>query len=177
VLETVAVVLCNASPLMALGKLNRLDLFAGLFGEVQVPRAVYDEVVIQGLTRGAPDALTVRLFWQRQQWPIVDLPETLLSAYVPPVVLDSGETDVLALAQSLANPLVLLDDEVARAEARRLKLRLCGTLGILVRAHRQGLLSFDQTELLVREIAARPDIWIAARLCEQVLASLHRTAP
>lgn len=172
-----AVVLCNASPLMALGKLNRLDLFAGLFGEVQVPRAVYDEVVIQGLTRGAPDALTVRLFWQRQQWPIVDVPETLLSAYVPPVVLDSGETDVLALAQSLANPLVLLDDEVARAEARRLKLRLCGTLGILVRAHRQGLLSFDQTELLVREIAARPDIWIAARLCEQVLASLHRTAP
>ena len=172
-----AVVLCNASPLMALGKLNRLDLFAGLFGEVQVPRAVYDEAVIQGLTRGAPDALTVRLFWQRQQWPIVDVPETLLSAYVPPVVLDSGETDVLALAQSLANPLVLLDDEVARAEARRLKLRLCGTLGILVRAHRQGLLSFDQTELLVREIAARPDIWIAARLCEQVLASLHRTAP
>jgi predicted nucleic acid-binding protein len=173
----VAVVLCNASPLIALGKLNRLDLFAGLFGEVQVPRAVYDEVVMQGLTRGAPDALTVRLFWQRKQWPIVDVPETLLSAYVPPVVLDPGETDVLALAQSLANPLVLLDDEVARAEARRLKLRLCGTLGILVRAHRQGLLSFDQTELLVREIAARPDIWIAARLCEQVLASLHRTAP
>ena len=172
-----AVVLCNASPLMALGKLNRLDLFAGLFREIQVPRAVYDEVVMQGLTRGAPDALTVRLFWQRQQWPIVDVPETLLSAYVPPVVLDPGETDVLALAQSLANPLVLLDDEVARAEARRLKLRLCGTLGILVRAHRQGLLSFDQTELLVREIAARPDIWIAARPCEQVLASLHRTAP
>ncbi len=171
-----AVVLCNASPLIALGKLNRLDLFAGLFGEVQVPRAVYDEVVMQGLTRGAPDALTVRLFWQRKQWPIVDVPETLLSAYVPPVVLDPGETDVLALAQSLANPLVLLDDEVARAEARRLKLRLCGTLGILVRAHRQGLLSFDQAELLVREIAARPDIWIAARLCEQVLASLHRTA-
>jgi predicted nucleic acid-binding protein len=90
------------------------------------------------------------------------------------VVLDPGELEVLVLAQSLADPLVLLDDEVARAEARRLKLQLCGTLGILVRAYRQGLLSFDQTELLIREIAARPDIWIAARLCEQVLASLRR---
>jgi predicted nucleic acid-binding protein len=59
----------------------------------------------------------------------------LLSAYTPPVVLDPGETEVLALAQSLADPLVLLDDKVARAEARRLKLRLCGTLGILVRAY------------------------------------------
>lgn len=172
-----AAVLCNASPLMTLGKLNRLDLFAGLFDEVQIPRAVYNEVVTQGLTRGAPDALTVRLFWQRQEWPIVDVPQALLSAYVPPVVLDPGETELLALAQSLANPLVLLDDEVARAEARRLKLQMCGTLGILVRAHRGGLLSPVQTELLIHEIAARPDIWIAARLCEQVLASLHQVGP
>ena len=169
-----SVVLCNAGPLMALGKLNRLDLLAGLFGQVQIPRAVYDEVVTQGLIRGAPDALTVRLFWQRQQWPIVDVPEALPSAYGPPVVLDPGETEQLALAQSLADPLVLLDDEVARAEARRLKLRLCGTLGILVRAYRKDLLSLDQVELLIREIAARPDIWIAARLCEQVLASLSK---
>ena len=36
-------------------------------------------------------------------------------------------------------------------EARRLKLRLCGTLGILVRAHLRGLLSLDQAELLMRE--------------------------
>jgi len=167
-----SVVLCNAGPLMALGKLNRLDLLAGLFGQVQISRAVYDEVVTQGLVRGAPDALTVRLFWQRQQWPIVDVPEALLSAYVPPVVLDPGETELLALAQSLADPLLLLDDEVARAEARRLELRLCGTLGILARACRKDLLSLDQVELLIREIAARPDIWIASRLCEQVLASL-----
>ena len=169
-----AAVLCNASPLIALGRLNRLDLLAGLFDEVQIPRGVYDEVVAQGLIRGAPDALTVRLFWQRQQWPVVDVPQALLSAYVPPIVLDPGETEVLALAQSLVYPLVLLDDEIARAEARRLNLRLCGTLGILVRAHRGGLISLDQVELLIREIAARPDIWIAARLCEQVLASLRQ---
>jgi predicted nucleic acid-binding protein len=167
-----SVVLCDASPLMTLGKLSRLDLLVGLFSEVQIPRAVYDEAVTQGPVRGAPDALTVRLFWQRQQWPVIDVPEALLSAYAPPVVLDPGETEVLALAQSLANPLVLLDDEIARAEARRLKLRLCGTLGILVMAYRGGLLSLDQAELLIREIAVRPDIWISARLCEQVLVSL-----
>ena len=166
-------VLCNASPLMALGKLNRLDLLANLYGEVQIPRAVYDEVVTRGLERGASDALTVRLFWQRQRWPIVNVPDTALSTYVPPVILGPGEIEVLALAQTLTDPLVLLDDEVARAEARRLELHLRGTLGILVHAYRKGLLSFAQAELLIREIAARPDIWIGARLCEQVLASLR----
>jgi predicted nucleic acid-binding protein len=168
-------VLCNSGPLMALGKLNRLDLLANLYGEVQIPRAVYDEAVTQGLVRGAPDALTIRLFWQRQQWPIVDVPEVVLSAYTPPVILGPGETEVLALAQTLTDPLVLLDDEVARAEARRLKLRLRGTLGILVHAYRKGLLSFGQVELLIREVAARPDIWIGARLCEQVLALLRQS--
>jgi len=76
---------------------------------------------------------------------------------------------VLALAQTLAEPLVLLDDETARAEARRVGLHVRGTLGVLAQAHRQGLLSFPQLELLINEIAARPDIWIATRLCEQVL--------
>jgi len=166
-------VLCNAGPLMALGKLNRLDLLVDLYGEVQIPRAVYDEVVTRGLERGAPDALTVRLFWQCQRWPIVDVPDAALFAYTPPVVLDPGEVEVLALARTLTDPLVLLDDEVARAEARRLKLRLRGTLGILVHAYRKDLLSLAQVELLIRGIVARPDIWIGDKLCEQVIASLR----
>ncbi len=70
---------------------------------------------------------------------------------------------------------MLLDDEIARTEARRLGLRLRGTLGILVHTCRKELLSLEQTELLIREIAARSDIWISARLCEQVLASLHQS--
>ncbi|MFQ5614166.1 MAG: DUF3368 domain-containing protein [Anaerolineae bacterium] len=103
----------------------------------------------------------------------MDVPETIRSSYTPPVVLGPGETEVLALAQTLTDPLVLLDDEIARAEARRLNLRLRGTLGILVQAYRQRLLSFDHIELLLHEIAARPDIWIAAKLCDQILSSLR----
>jgi predicted nucleic acid-binding protein len=68
---------------------------------------------------------------------------------------------------------VLLDDEVARSEARRLGLQVCGTLGVLVRAYHRRLLSLEQVELLIREIAVRPDIWISARLCTQVLAALR----
>lgn len=139
-----SVVLCNSGPLMALGKLNRLDLLAELYDEVQVPRAVYNEVVTQGLARGASDALILRLVWLRQGWPVVEVPPEVLSAYEPPVILDPGEREVLALAQTLADPLVLLDDEVARAEARRLELRVRGTLGVLVQAYRRGCFLFTR---------------------------------
>jgi uncharacterized protein len=167
-------VLANSGPLMVLGKLNRLDILAEMYEVVETTRAVYDEVVTQGQARGMADALAVRLFWQRRSWPIVDVPQSALAAYVPPVALDPGETELLALAQTLNDPLVLLDDEVARAEARRLKLRVRGTLGILAQAYSNGRLSFPQVELLMNEIAVRPDIWIAAKLCEQGLASLAK---
>ena len=83
------VVLCNSGPLMALGKLNCLELLANLYGEVRIPKAVYAEVVLQGLVRGAPDAFTVRLFWQRQGWPVVEVPsanaDTVMRLPPPPL--------------------------------------------------------------------------------------------
>ena len=38
-------IVCDAGPLMVLGKLGRLDLLADLYGQVHILRAVYDEVV------------------------------------------------------------------------------------------------------------------------------------
>ena len=88
--------------------------------------------------------------------------------------LGPGETEVLALAQTLPNPLILVDDEVARTEARRLGLSLRGTVGVLVQAYRHGHLSYAQIDLLLQEIALRPDIWISAKLCQQVQDSLSK---
>lgn len=166
-------VLCNSGPLIALGKLNRLELLAELYGQVQIPRAVYGEAVTQGLALGAPDARTIRLFWQAKDWPIINVSAATLAAYRPVIILDPGETEVLALARTIPDVLVLLDDETARGEARRLKLRVRGTLGVLIQAYHSKILSFPEIELLLQEIAARPDIWISARLCEQVLHALH----
>jgi predicted nucleic acid-binding protein len=167
------IVLCNASPLITLGKLNRLELLADLYSEVRITPIVYKEVVTQGLARGAPDALTVRLFWQRHGWPVVEVPSAVLEAYTPSMLLHPGERELLALAQTQTNPLMLLDDEVARAEARRLQLPVRGTLGVLVQAYRAQLLALIHVELLIQEIAVRPDIWVSAKLCEQVLAALR----
>jgi hypothetical protein len=46
-------------------------------------------------------------------------------------------------------------------------------LGLLSQAYYSGILSLPQVELLIQDIAARPDIWIGTRLCEQVLQALR----
>lgn len=173
---TDSLTICNSGPLIYLAKLNRLDLLADLYGSVIIPRAVHDEVVVLGKQRGHVDALTIQLFLRQQRWPITVVPTETLVAYRPAVTLDPGEIEVLAQARTVEDPLVLLDDNTARKEARRLGLRVRGTLGVLVQARRANLLTLGQAELLIEELSNRPDVWISSRLCEQVLEQLQREA-
>jgi predicted nucleic acid-binding protein len=166
-------VLANAGPLMALGKLNRLGLLSGLYGTVHIPRSVYREVVSVGMAQGQPDALSVRLFVERYGWRILEISPEALQSFRSHVVLDEGERELLALSRGLPGCLVLLDDEAARSEARRMGLQPKGTLGVMAQACGQGLLTLEEAEVLIEEIAARPDIWISEKLCRLVLEDLR----
>ena len=114
---------------MALGKLNRLDLLTGLYPIVQIPEVVYNEVVVDGLARGEADAAVVRNFWRQQQWPVVSVHDAVLKAYQPLIALGGGERAVLALAQATPGALALLDDALARREARRIQVQSYGSPG------------------------------------------------
>jgi predicted nucleic acid-binding protein len=164
-------VLVNAGPLIALAKLNRLGLLT-VFGSLCVPLTVYREVVVEGGARGMPDSLHVHLFVEHHEIQIVEGSDLVLESYHPRAVLDPGERELLAIARTLSDSLVLLDDETARAEARSLGLKVKGTLGVLVQAFRSGMIERSEADLLLLEVAERPDIWISAELCQQVRQSL-----
>jgi predicted nucleic acid-binding protein len=52
--------------------------------------------------------------------------------------LDRGEAEVLSLAQELGADLVIIDERLARRHAKRVGLRLTGTLGVLLKAKSLG---------------------------------------
>jgi hypothetical protein len=60
--------------------------------------------VTQGLALGMPDAHTIRLFWRSEGWLIIQVAADTLAACMPPVILDPGATEVLALALTLSEP-------------------------------------------------------------------------
>ncbi|MDM8529615.1 DUF3368 domain-containing protein [Anaerolineales bacterium HSG25] len=61
--------------------------------------------------------------------------------------LDKGEAEVIALAQELKADLTLLDEKEARRVTRRLSIPTLGTVGILIWAKHQGLITTLRTEL------------------------------
>jgi len=81
----------NAGPLIALGKLGWLALLPQLYGPVWLPTAVYNEVVIQGETRSAPDAFLVAETIRQGSLVVVEVSAAELSPDIADLPLDAGE--------------------------------------------------------------------------------------
>ena len=169
-------VFSNAGPLMALGKLGQLELLYRLFGPVGLPTAVYQEVVIRGSQRGYSDALLIEMALHRKQLVVLDVIHDDLPSEIASLPLDAGEKEAIYLATRVPNSLVLLDDLKAREEAKARKLAVKGTIGVMVQAYRNGLVTLDEMGTIFEAIIASDDIWIASGLCREVLNRL-KTEP
>ncbi|MGB3311598.1 MAG: DUF3368 domain-containing protein [Nodosilinea sp.] len=131
---TNAAIVADSSPLIALAIIQQLDLLPQIYPQVLIPPAVWEEVTIKGI--GLPGAQAVsQVTWLTLQAPEPGILEPLL------ILVDRGEAEAIALAQAIPNSTVLLDDAQARRVAERLTLRRIGTLGILRRAKKAGLIA------------------------------------
>jgi len=156
----------DAGPLISLAKLNQLPLLKHLYKRITIPEAVYTEAVEQGLFYGYPDAPLIAAFVRELGEGCVlepsSWPEGLEDAN-----LGRGEKETIALACELGAE-ALIDDGRARRVAREYGLRTRGTLGILARAYKLGLISKEALAELLNVIELREDIWIRPELCEEL---------
>ncbi len=135
------IVVSDSSPLIHLSQIGRLSLLGEIFGELLIPPAVYREVVVEG--HGRPGSREVRdASWIK----VVEVRNEHLKRVLQ-LQLDEGEAEAIVLALETYAGLVLLDDREARLQAKRLGLRVTGTLGILLRARKLGLIGSLREEL------------------------------
>ncbi len=146
----------NATPLIALALLERLDLLRAIFSEIVVPEAVYNEIVAHGLHR--PGAISIA----QARWLQVLSPTATTTIEPLLLGLDVGEMQVLFLARELRPDWVLIDERQARRTARAMGLPVKGTLGILLAAVELGLIS-KQECLEASGILTRNGIRIGAQ--------------
>jgi len=132
----------NSGPLVGLSLAGRLDLLPALFPEFWIPELVFHEVVVAGLGRPGSDALT-NARWSPHVRSSPE-PDPLLIAE-----LDPGEAGVITLALSLSPCMVIIDEKRGRKIAHNIYgLPVKGTAGLIVEAHRRGLLDDVRSTLL-----------------------------
>lgn len=125
-------IVVDTTPLQYLHQLGLLRLLDALFTRVIVPEGVAAELDVG--RAAAADVPDVR----RLGWVEVRLPRSLVHTFTDR--LGRGEREVLALVLEIPGALAVLDDGEARREAMKLGLDLTGTVGILARARRAGLI-------------------------------------
>lgn len=162
------ITISNAGPLITFGKLGQLGLLLKLRSEIIIPREVYNEVVLNGIKLGAPDALSIKRIVDSGRISVEDVvlserDRRLIS------IIDLGEVEVIALAKQKKADWVLIDNEHARKAARVQDLPVRGTIGILIEGFRKEFLNTEEFQFLIEEIKARPDLWISDRLCDFAL--------
>jgi predicted nucleic acid-binding protein len=149
----------NASPLIALSQIDRLDLLTSVASAVRVPRAVLEEV--------APEARAVATVQSGAPYELVD--DVPVDPRVSIWQLGKGETQVLSYALTKPGVGVVLDDRAARRCGKLLQIEMMGTLGIVARAKTLGHIPHAKPVL---EALRSVGLFIDDALVRQVLEHL-----
>lgn len=125
----------NASPLIVLAKADLLETVLQLPQKVLIPDAVALEI------QGCDDVDDPASVWlQNPQSNAFIHNSPLVSEFVAAWGLGAGESSVISLTKTLPDAIAVLDDLAARRCATALGLSVTGTLGLLLRAKREGLI-------------------------------------
>ena len=152
----------NSSPLIVLGKLSSLYLF-----ERMRPNLVIPEGVAHELDQG-PDNDPARVWIHREAVPFLRNLDK-----IPPLIqawdLGNGETEVISWAYVHPEYQAVLDDRAARNCASSLGIQVIGTLGVILLAKQDGILS--QVKPLITRL-----LELGFRIAPELLSTAYRLA-
>ncbi|MFW5781463.1 MAG: DUF3368 domain-containing protein [Bacteroidota bacterium] len=126
------IIISDTSCLIALSKIEKLDLLKDLYNEIIITSDVYQE-----FGGSLPDWIIITEVKDKQKQK--DLEERL----------DKGEASSIALALEIDNATLIIDEIKGRKIAQSFNIDIIGTIGIILLANKKGLIS-DVTSLILR---------------------------
>lgn len=151
-------VVCNTTPVLSLLKIGKLYLLKELYFEVILPEAVWKEVEAGKDKQYYTDLTAIP--WIK----IEKVQNEVALQYLTD--LDEGEAEVIVIAREISADLVIIDETLGRQFAQHFNLTVTGTLGVLLRAKKEGHLS--QIKPLLEELRQQ-GIWLSDRVFQDVL--------
>ena len=163
------IVVSDTTPIISLLKINRLELLKTLFGRVIMPEAVYEELTSNVFFSSEAEAVNGSVFLEMKQ--VSD--KRAVKIFRNVVGIDKGESEAIALAEELGADLILIDERRGRRVAEQMGIALTGTIGVLLRAFDEKLLSGSEVQACVDGLV-RHDIRLNDSLLEIVREHIGR---
>jgi|CXWL01.1.fsa_nt_gi predicted nucleic acid-binding protein len=129
------IIVADATPLIGLASIGRLEVLRELFEEVFIPQAVYDETVTNGRAEGRAKHEV-----ENAPWIYIVQVKDRLAVNLLLDEMDLGEVETIVLAVEMNADWVLMDEKKGRRKLSQLNVPKIGTLGILLRAKELGMI-------------------------------------
>jgi len=141
-------IIVDTSSLIALERINLLPILCKIYKEVVIPESVIKEFG------------NLSLPWLS----IRRVESNLLKLLIAELNLGKGESEVIVLA-SQTGLKIIIDDSKARKVAENIGLKLTGTIGVLMKAERLGLIGSAYGK--VRELREK-GFYVSEELLEDI---------
>lgn len=158
------IVVSDTTPIISLIKIERLNLLNQLFGEIQIPNAVYRELVSNNKYKQEANLIIQTNYIRKvdvKDKKSVDLLKRATG-------LDEGESEAIILSDETNADILLMDEIKGRQIAKQMGLNIMGTIGILITAFEEKLLSADEIKQCI-EILQRTGRYISEQLYKQLM--------
>ncbi|MCM1245237.1 MAG: DUF3368 domain-containing protein [Roseburia sp.] len=163
------IIVADTIPLISLMKCDCLGVLRDLFGEVQLPEAVYTELTSNPKFEKEAIIIANSDFIRRVN--IED--RKSVSLFKRATGLDIGESEAIILSDNIHADFLLMDEVKGRKIALQMGIRIMGTIGILLLAYDSGILSAEDIEEAV-EFLRGSNCHISEKLFEQLLNKISR---
>ena len=139
------IVVSDTTPLISLMKIQCLDVLEPLFGQVLIPDAVFSELTTNPSFQDEASAIRHCDFIRR-----VSVRERMAVDVLRAVSgLDIGESEAIVFAEDVHADVVLMDEAKGRKAAKSKGLFIMGTVGVLLFAFEEHLLSAEEVKRAV----------------------------
>ena len=155
------IIVSNTSPISNLAKVGQLSLMQKLYGDILIPRAVYEELLDERAGETVITAvqsatwLEIGSVWNQQM--INDLRTRV----------NVGEAEAITLAVEVEADRLLIDERLGRQAAKDFGLKITGVLGILLLSKRQNLIT--AVKPIIENLMSQASFRISSQLYEDVL--------
>lgn len=163
------IVICDAGPLIHLAEISGLSLLS-IFETLHIPDAVWSETVER--SRVSSEDLWKLNVVQRHA-----LPQESIAQFVQTnrlANLHNGERECLYLCHKINIATLLTDDLAVRDAAKRLNLQPVGSLGVVVRAYKEGLISLIKAEQLMLELYTVSSLFVTKTIIDIAIQQLYK---
>ncbi len=156
------IIVSNTTPIITLVKIDKLLILKELFGEVYIPKGVYEELISNNAFKEEAQVIN-----KCEYIKVVTIKNELAVKLIQKNLgLDLGESEAIVLSEELNSDILIIDEKKGRTVAKSMDINVAGTLGLLIQAKDRGIITNIR---VILDSLIESNIRISTKLYEDIL--------